>query len=275
MPVAVELRERIYHIFCANSPKPVHGHSTEFLAEAASIVANAMFVGGSVMFFNSSTMVFGAELFLVGSCIFVLLSGVNVYEQRAYDSFSEGTLAEKILPSASVRQRRAPGTSNERFLENLCYCVASLVFAIASVFYIHRFRDLVEDEEIGSWMFVAGSLGFALASFFNALGIHRDDESGLPPDVALRAYNLATLALACTQLGSICFVTGSYLYRPALETDCAHRDDDAVCISTLDQGTWLYVIGSCLYLAQSCLNLFSVVLKTRAVQEAAAEKQGP
>ena len=121
-----------------------------------------------------------------------------------------------------------------------------------------------QDEEWGSWLFVVGSISFVLATFFNGLGMTAAYlDPSLPPSIAVTAYHLAATGLCCTQLASVFFCVGSFLYRPGLDTECNQRDDN-VCVSASLEGTWLYVVGSVLYLTQSCLNIVSARLKHRA-----------
>lgn len=274
MPVQVELRQRLFHFCVGRSPKPQHGHGTEYAVELSFILANLLFVAGSICFFDSETRYVGALCFLAGSGIFAVLAAVNMLEQQAFRAHFVSE--HQLLGAPEAGEHALP-----RALENGCYFVASLLFVLGSLLYVHRFYYEVKDEEIGAWLFIWGSLGYALASYFNALDIPhvfakeqhwRGLDVNFPPEVTRAAYRLAAVALCCTQIGSICFVTGSYLYRPALATKCAEHDDDEVCVSSLPQGTWLYTIGSVLFLVQSFLNLRACVLKDRASAAAQAQK---
>lgn len=270
MPVNVETRPRVYHSLVLQNHTPQHGHHVEYSVELCFVAANSMFLAGSALFLSAETTVLGAELFLIGSIIFVILSWVNMREQRAYDDFSFTEMSEKLVLGAHLLPESVDANplqrigSVERVLENVCYMFGSLCFALGSSLYIHRFMRIKEDEEWGSWLFVVGSISFVLATFFNGLGMTAAYlDPSLPPSIAVTAYHLAATGLCCTQLASVFFCVGSFLYRPGLDTECNERDDN-VCVSASLEGTWLYILGSLLYLAQSCLNIVSARLKHRA-----------
>ena len=110
---------------------------------------------------------------------------------------------------------------------------------------------------------------FVLASFYNALCLAAAEhrvvaDARISARAAYRCRACARLALACTQLGGVAFVSGSVLYRPGLATDCgAAAERAAICVDAVAQGTALYVIGSVLFLAQSLLNFASSIVRTR------------
>ena len=241
------------------------------------MLANCTFLAGSICFFSSDLMVIGAILFLAGSLVFTVLSALNVCEQRAYQAHYESDA--QLLSAGAAGPSSEQGTA-ERLLENGCYFLGSIAFVAGSMLYVHRFYAEVKDEQIGAWLFVWGSVVFTIASYANALGMPyifsqqhwRGMTIRFPVEVKRLAYRLAATALCCAQLGSVCFVTGSYLYRPALATKCAEHDDNEVCVSSMPQGTLLYVVGSALYLVQSFLNLAACVVKDRA---SASARQSP
>ena len=279
MPVQVELRARLFHYF-SPSPKPQHGHRIEYTFELAAVFANLLFLAGSGCFLVAARVV-GAGLFFCGSVVLTVLSALNVLEQRAYRSHRAASDAKVLLLQPDDARRRAERAAAERLLENACYCASGVVFTLGSLLYVHRFYYRVENEQIGSWLFVAGSVGYTLASFFNALGLpymHVATPCRACRSGARRAP-AAAAALCLSQLGSVCFVTGSYLFRPALATQCAERDgaDALPCASSLRQGELLYVLGSGLFVAQACLNVCACAVKDRAsaaAKEGAAESEG-
>ena len=85
-------------------------------------------------------------------------------------------------------------------------------------------------------------------------------------------------SLVATQIGSIFFVVGSVLFRPGLNDHCdplarhveligeigGHDADDnggVNCVNNFDEGTWLYVWGSALFVGQSIAALLIVKIK--------------
>ena len=154
--------------------------------------------------------------------------------------------------------------------ENLCYFVSALVFAGASTLYLHGYVSKaarIRGEEMGAWSFVAGSVGFMLASFVNALGLASAAASAAGARAARRARDRAArrardrgargarARLHAVRLGV--FRDGLVLYRPALTTHCdtAALDDEEPCVSAYNEGTALYLVGSLLFLLQSAVHL--------------------
>merc|ERR1719453_1338870 len=96
----------------------------------------------------------------------------------------------------------------------------------------------------------------------------RDDQ------VAVAVHYIHLIALISSQLGSTCFVVGSFLYRPvfpacpslteryagAAQTNQTRAEE--VCESTGAAGTWLYIYGSGLYCLEAILNFTSSSLKS-------------
>ena len=246
----------------------MHSPHAEYVIDVCFVCANLLFVWGSLCFFSERTTALGAGLFLVGSLAFVGLTGLTVVEQR----FLEARGARGAAAAMPRDARRSPYEA----AENLCYFVSALVFAGASTLYLHGYVSKaarIRGEEMGAWSFVAGSVGFMLASFVNALGLASAAASAAAraplaarataPPAARATAALAALALGCTQFGSVCFVTGSFLYRPALTTHCdtAALDDEEPCVSAYNEGTALYLVGSLLFLLQSAVHLLSTAIK--------------
>merc|ERR1719210_1476441 len=88
---------------------------------------------------------------------------------------------------------------------------------------------------------------------------------------ARRCYWLSVFCLFFSLMGGVLFVVGSYLYRPEFDTHCGRfkrRNPDSLnsewCLSTVTSGTWLYIVGSCFYVAQAGVNLWKCCAKHRA-----------
>merc|ERR1719453_2102305 len=98
--------------------------------------------------------------------------------------------------------------------------------------------------------------------------------------VAIHYIHLA--ALISSQLGSTCFVVGSFLYRPVFpacpalteryagEAQAGQEVAEAACTSTGTAGTWLYIYGSVFYVLEALLNLVASALK----HGSGSEKEG-
>ena len=71
------------------------------------------------------------------------------------------------------------------------------------------------------------------------------------------------------------FFTGSFLYRPGLANRCEEAGGVAAdwCTSSSDTGTWLFVVGSLLYLIESLLSFASSAMKHKYGDEEVNQKE--
>ena len=289
MPVEAGDRDRFYTLLGAATHED-RCHAMKFAVDIVSVVGNMLFFAGSVLLLRAATQILAAELYVGGSLIFVVIGAANLLEQQyssrcanrggglggdgalsALRIASEGALSEHsvIIEKPGSHEVLLVTAGCEKTLENFSYMLGSIAFAVGSVFYIRvsekrvydidRFGEAEVEEEWGATLFIAGSVAYTLASFFNALTLLPSTlgDSEASAETAVLAFRLGVAKLMCTQLGSVCFVAGSFLYRPALQTDCGHRDDDSMCASAIVQGTWLYIAGTGLFLLQSLLQLTS------------------
>lgn len=145
------------------------------------------------------------------------------------------------------------------FLEQMNFLVAGIVFFIGSLLYMPGIYGTNQEmkelgAQIGSYCFIAGSLGFVMATFFSAIGMAADPnhQNLQPGSVKTYCHYLHIMGLACSQLGSVLFVTGSVLYRPIF----AYGENVAA-----DAGTRYYIVGSMLYTFEALLCLKVTYLK--------------
>jgi len=230
---------------------PHHGIVLEAAIEFLMFGASVMFVIGSVCFFSSMTeqvLQWGMVLFIIASGVYV---GVAVLEAHEMWSAHSSNLAE-----------------SSAFHEQIAYLVSAIIFTIGTVLYwphIYNDNDTVAlyGEAISRWCFMLGSLGFVIASFWNAVSLadvlHEDHATKL-------WHNLTKAALFFSIMGGVFFVTGSYLYFINIEDGCSQYwpvqgNSTVGCVSVTDHGTVLYVIGSLFYLTQSILNLIKLCMK--------------
>jgi len=278
-------------------------HSLEralvYVNEGILIGASVTFVWGSFCFHPGWTENYelGCVLFIVGSLVFLGKSVVNMYELLTHHGVE--TISEEMAHFAE-------------FCEHICYVASCLLFVVGSIlFWPGVYGDSEENkltgETIAVWTFIIGSLGFAVASFFNAILLSKTDTfQALPGEIGRRCYQLACWTLLCSQLGALLFVTGSFMYHPGYNNHCQrsmliskkwktiggknitfdkavgmiasqfHRERDAVkeliphrtwCRDILTDGTRLYIIGSVLYLLQALLYLRITWIKQVARDE--------
>lgn len=225
---------------------------------------------------------FGDILFIVGSVITFVFAAYNLVESRTH----------------WLDYYRAEREDRIEFWEVAMFFLAGLVFMVGSFFYWpgiyetwcgedcteHEINDMeFNGESWGAFLFVMGSLMFVCASMFNAIGLgmnkyeeERDDQ------VAVAVHYIHLVALISSQLGSTCFVVGSFLYRPVFppcaalteryagEAQTGQEEAEKACESTGTAGTWLYVYGSCFYVLEALLGLVSSALK----HGSGSEKEG-
>jgi len=250
------LRPKALHKVINREADPEHGHWMEHLVAIVAIVVNFGFVIGSYCFFSGlseTTLWVGDWIFIVGSFMSVLGSLHAIDESHAVSHMSEMT-SRKSLSNMRLRKER-----NE-FLENVSYLVAGAIFFLGSIFFMPGiYGDHEELEEsyqrIGSYLFIAGSFGFVLATYFSAIEMaadpnHQNFEQG---SVKMRCHYLHVLGLGFAQIGAVFFVVGSFLYRPLFAL--GHP-------AAADAGTKCYIIGSVLFTLESVLNYRIFQLKS-------------
>merc|ERR1712107_942796 len=117
-------------------------------------------------------------------------------------------------------------------------------------------------------MGVAGSLGFAIASFFNAVGMATEHQGVREHPIAVKIHTLHVWAVFNSLFGSIAFVAGSLLYRVAtrfcmeIEFDQGKDEElEQACLDTDLTGTSIYILGSLMFTAEACLNYKCMHLK--------------
>merc|ERR1740117_1398301 len=74
----------------------------------------------------------------------------------------------------------------------------------------------------------------------------------VPGTIKMRCHNFHVIGIALSQLGSVCFVTGSVLYRPLFYSSAG---------ATMDCGTTYYIVGSVLYTMESVIHVYVTFLK--------------
>jgi len=251
------LRPKAYHKVMDRGADPEHGHWMEHLVAIVAIVVNVGFVIGSYCFFSDmspNALWIGDWIFIIGSFMSVLGSLHAIDESHAMSHLDEMT-SRKSLSNMRVRKER-----NE-FLENVSYLIAGAIFFLGSIFFMPGiYGDHEELEEtyqrIGSYLFIAGSFGFVMATYFSAIEMaadpnHQNFEHG---SIKMKCHYLHVFGLGFAQIGAVFFVVGSFLYRPLFAL--GHP-------AAADAGTKCYIIGSVLFVLESVLNYWIVLLKSK------------
>jgi hypothetical protein len=243
-----------------------------------------LFVIGSYDFFDDvGDSVLGAWMFIVGGTIVAVLSVLSLVETYMHHSHGQEEEDESssssdddsgVVVCSPVSQAvefmggpRLDNDAKREVEEESLYLVSSLIFMAGCwLGYVKKRQSEGEKEHweaLSVWLFIVGSFGFLMGSFYNALGLNT---SG--PSSRSSAAKLAVYALLCGLVGSLFFFTGSYLYRPGLGTGCTlseaeeqEAEGEVGCVTASQTGTWLYVLGSLVFVVQSLLNLLSAVIK--------------
>jgi len=233
--------------------EPEHGHHMEYVVAWLGVAVNIGFIIGSVCFLSrwpTAVIFFGDWFFVIGSAITVCLSIYAIHESHALEKFSE------MLRLTGGENR----LMRNEFLEQLNFLGSGIIFFIGSLLYMPGiYGDNQEMKEygaaLGAYCFIAGSMGFVMATFFSAIGMASDPnhQNLQPGSIKMYCHYLHIMGLACSQIGSVFFVTGSVLYRPIF----AFGQDVAA-----DAGTRYYLVGSVLYTIEALLCLKVCYLKS-------------
>lgn len=259
------LRPRQFHRIVNREGKAQHGHAFEHIVHAMGIAINAGFLAASWMFYStmSETCVIIADwIFIIGSLGGVALALHHVHESHGLDHISEMTQ----LTGLKSRKRR------DEFLEHIMFAVASFVFFLGSIFFMPGLYGENKDAEYtgqryGARLFIAGSFMLVICSFFAAIGMASDPEHHLhlkPGSIKMRCHYMFLAGLMLSQIASVCFVTGSVLFRPCFASAGPLAGDI---------GCDFYVAGSVLYLLESLLS-FGVLRIKDSAEFANADAEG-
>lgn len=205
------LRPKLFHAATATEPAQLeHGSCREYGVEAAGVAANAVFVVGAACGFER----FGERAALIGNWLFIGGCAINA-------AILGLVMCER---AAAKRHKSLTDKGRDELIECAHYFVSTVIFMIGCVFFNPNLYTAKHDAEwahaVGSWCFIVGSIGFLLASYFNALGIAADHVEGARAGGALKLCGqLAQLGLLLTMCGSACFVLGSFLARPGYSND--------------------------------------------------------
>jgi len=273
-PVHVATRPRFFNM-CISGAKPQHGHFLEYAMSVINILVQVGFLWGSYLFLSSdeASLKLGDCMFIAGSVITFVFALYALIESRAHwKNYANAEREDRI-----------------EFWESTMFFFAGLVFLVGSIFYwpgiytwwyageAESYINEMEEggEAHGARCFVGGSVLFLIASLFNGIGLGMNkEENELNPMMTVVHY-IHIAALFNSQMGSVLFVAGSWMYRPIIGgEDCADfnaryeggaQEGEPVaehaCQSVGSFGTQLYIIGSAMYLIEALLNFTNSALK--------------
>jgi hypothetical protein len=284
-PIHVAQRPRFFNL-CISGAKPQHGHFIEYAMSITNTLVQAGFLWGSYLFLSSepNDLRLGDTLFIIGSVITFVFALMSLIETRGHwQNYKQAEREDRI-----------------EFWESTMFFFAGLIFMIGSFFYwpgIYTWwyagaaecgesppedctyiHDMEESGEAhGARCFIIGSVMFLIASMFNGIGLGMNKDEGQTYDVnptSAVVHYIHIAALFSSQMGSVLFVAGSWMYRPVIGGSCSdfqtayigqEQEGQVVaahaCESTGTFGTKLYIIGSALYLVEALLNFTNSALK--------------
>lgn len=265
------------------------------------------FIVGSYLFFSWMrpwAAYMGDWLFITGSvmtcgvCTCLMIDHLRdmLHAYKEADKAEDDDERNRALQEAEEMWRE--------LMESIFFVVSSIIFMVGCVlFYPELFEDEKHKEwaeEIAAFTFIAGSFGFVVAGYFNALAMVQSATVHETPVVGSYEYwrrKISAGELFLAIMGGVLFVTGSFLYRPSYATNCskdilhlAFGDDidkpaqlqssraapsgvivdnsepeisddfRALCVNVMDQGTWLYLVGANFYFLQALLSFWRLHL---------------
>jgi hypothetical protein len=243
--------------------EPHHSLCVEVGIELVMLAASCMFIGGSLCFFSGEPF----QVLEIGEILFMIASGIYV---------AVGML--EMCEMCMAEHEDSVFTSSS-FQEQITYLISAIIFAIGSVLYwpgiygVHKNAEKL-GEDIAAWCFVIGSMGFVIASFWNAVQLSEHPEDLTDGGTTWR--RLTKMGLFCSIMGGVLFVTGSYLFSLDVEEGCASYDPVQLgkgstdkdggrsgkwCVGVTDQGTILFVIGSVFYTVTSIFNCIKLCMR--------------
>mmetsp|Transcript_15454 Transcript_15454/g.48624 ORF Transcript_15454/g.48624 Transcript_15454/m.48624 type:complete len:354 (-) Transcript_15454:61-1122(-) len=280
------------HPLHLRKPKPIISQSWVFVLNTLVCLELAI---GSCFFFSwlgNWAAYVGDWCFITGglsNCLISLCLAVDHRREMAF--FQEEAAMNSIEEHRNLAEQEYLEKFRE-FMEGVFFVLSNLIFTVGCIlFYPHLFRKKGAQEigeEVGAWFYIVGSFGFVLTAYWNSLAMVKAAAVHATPRVGSTEYvrrQLMALELLFSLLGSVCFVTGSFLYRPSYQTKCNSRtaktgllaigwqrsshdflgvsppasnttsadDFHGLCFNVLDQGTWLYIIGGFIFVLQCCL----------------------
>jgi hypothetical protein len=194
-----------------------------------------MFVVGSICFFKGFPLVYayaGDWLFIGGSTLVLALAAHSASE--AWVAWGHQRRSDEIEVMEKLDRLQA------EFVENMHFVISAIIFTIGCYFFMPGIYENEVDEsqghEIGAWCFIIGSFGFVLASYWNACGIMAEHgKRHLLGSAEARCVRLSAIALSFAMVGGVCFVAGSFLYRPGLKhwESCRSSGQEANLLSKI------------------------------------------
>lgn len=258
---------------------------SEIVAVSISIINGVAFTIGSVYFLPEYSNKIGDIIFVVAGVLGVLQSGASLVAACQWEPQGDDDEQDVLLPLHNNKQLNAIQSALLYFISNIIFVAGSFCFwpDIKSWFG--------EETEItlasaGAWLFVTGSMGFAIAAFNNGLALGKTYGTKKDRGFFDVVYRMKKNALLCALIGSISFVVGSILYRPGLSKSCTPiganaTDASGKPLETVDPndvfsskcadvalfGTYLYILGSVLFLLEALLDMAAIIYELKVAKE--------
>lgn len=245
----------------------------------------------------------GDWLFIVGSVVTVIQASWSAHEAYVMWSHPDFLLDESFINQYCKKERLADEVAeNLHFVISSVIFFVGALFFMPGIYDDDESEQY--GHEAGAWCFIIGSFGFVLASYWNACGLAAEfGQRYAAGSRESRCVRLASISLCFAMVGGVFFVSGSFLYRPGYGKDCSdsrrlptsllgsgtalrafarHRSSGGflharrlaadtpaaraadLCLDAAQNGTWLYIIGSSLFLVQSLMSMACTVIMSSA-----------
>eukprot|EP00443_Scrippsiella_acuminata_P092076 CAMPEP_0115393992 /NCGR_PEP_ID=MMETSP0271-20121206/12036_1 /TAXON_ID=71861 /ORGANISM="Scrippsiella trochoidea, Strain CCMP3099" /LENGTH=322 /DNA_ID=CAMNT_0002817649 /DNA_START=15 /DNA_END=983 /DNA_ORIENTATION=+ len=275
--------------------KPEHGHAVEYFFGVVVIIVNAMFLIGSVCFLKRFPVwvgKLGDWLFLIGSVVTVIQSTMSAHEAYV-TSYHPDLRNPESLISQHCKQERL----TIEVVENLHFVGASIIFFVGAIFFMPGIysNDVAEEygHEYGAWCMIIGSFGYVFASYWNACGVATEHSR-----LASISLCCAMVGGVFYVAGSFMYRPGyskdcpqngplpvslqeqdsarqhhrryGLLHARSLTSSLstagmvADKGAGVFCLDAAEDGTWMYIIGSCFFLMQAFFHMACTMVMAAA-----------
>lgn len=226
----------------------------ELFIDIITILCNIGFVIGSYCFNSPSPTVyaFGDYLFIIGSVVNICISVHNLVEQ-----------VHALNLKHPVKDHH-----RDEIMENVYFLISAVCFLAGCIFFLPGLENNPAGDYMaagmGAWLCIFGSLGVVFAVFYNAIGFECDkSEPGIDPYWGAVCTRMTRQGMFLLLFGGLFFTVGSFMYRPVFGGQCPPHSTNLACVAVSRYGTFMYLIGSYCFLAQSILILARNTLKNR------------
>mmetsp|Transcript_22157 Transcript_22157/g.69167 ORF Transcript_22157/g.69167 Transcript_22157/m.69167 type:complete len:315 (-) Transcript_22157:65-1009(-) len=279
-----------------------HHTCSAYLAGTLNIIISIAFLVGSVLFLEAMptwAVKLGDWLFIFGACLSCLLAGQAVMEARV--AFELGHLTDEgrneffesvwffvsnvVFFAGSILFY--PGLFVTEASKDTGHEIGACLFALGSFGMVlasycnalgmsaqgprakggtaaAAIRQLASTE---LFLAMVGSVLFVVGSFFYRPSLDTKCGEGTPAASLLRARARAPPHPGAAAQGDVLLQAGVRMRLDVLSPDASGGRARYLCADTAEEGTWMFIVGSALFLAQSVLHLWRARLMHQAAEQ--------